>query len=382
MKKCAVLAFLFCSQIYAQEEVANKNAEPHFWIEGEYLGWWVKHSPEPVPLIEEELIGPLLLSMDEPDSQLVLGEKDFKLGARPGARISLGGWLNDHIGLAGSYLILPEKSKKASVSSNGQIESPFLVLPFFDVTTDSESLALIADPGQYSGWAQEKIENDMSGAEADILGRVYARNGLNINVLAGFRWWNFNEKFTLETSSPNISPPFDIMQTQDSFQTRNNFYGGQVGFDTRFTWKRVSVETTGKIALGAMDSSVNIKGNFLTNSFSNFNEIQSFPAGYFALPTNEGKASKTRFSILPEIDINLGFQLAKWIDLKLGYTFLYVTNVVWAGNTIDRNLNPSQAPAITMTPSTELVGAPFPKPLLKTEGFWVQGFNLGITFSY
>ncbi len=55
---------------------------------------------------------------------------------------------------------------------------------------------------------------------------------------------------------------------------------------------------------------------------------------------------------------------------------------MWASNQIDKNINPSQAPAITNNPSMKVVGKSLPKPLLKTNDFWAQGLNTGVEFQF
>ncbi len=358
MRKLIVITLtsLLCSPLFAQ--VKQSCLKYHFFAEGEYLCWWLKSSPEPVPLVLEGSFGvELSAGLGLPGTKVVLGDKDVNLGTRSGARFTVGGWFNSTIGLEANYLFLPKKSKTYSASSSGQLGSPYLILPFIDATTGEESSNLIADPGQFSGWASEDIQNEMMGAEGDILGRIYCSKIIDLSVLSGFRWWNFDEKLTFQTESLSITSPLEIVQTKDTFHVRNNFYGGQVGIDARFSWKCVTLQTLAKVALGGMNSNVTINGNLSTNEFNGFGDLQTFPGGYFAQPTNEGKTSHTKFALLPEFDLNLGFQIVKWASLQIGYTFLYATNALWAGNTIDREINPSQAPAISMDPSIAVVGA-------------------------
>jgi hypothetical protein len=353
--------------------------------EAEYLYWWTKHSPKTVPLVTT---GPVVANrtpvLGQPGVSIVLGDEEIKMPPRSGGRFTLsyGFGHNQIFSTEASYLFLIERSKTKSVKSNGSANSKFLALPFFDVTTDSESSTRIALPGSFSGKATLKVSNDMQGAEWNWLARAFCNHMVNLKALLGFRYWNFNEHLRFNTSSPTVVPPFDVFKTSDQFKTHNDFYGGQFGLDAKFSWCDFFLTAKGKLALGAMHETLIIKGQLTTNDFDGFGALQTFRGGYFALSTNIGHHSRTRFAIIPETNINLGYQILKWLNLQIGYTFLYVNKLTWASNQIDRRLNPTQAPAITSIPSTTVQGERRPKPLFKTEQFWAQGLNVGLEFNF
>jgi len=149
-------------------------------------------------------------------------------------------------------------------------------------------------------------------------------------------------------------------------------------YKERTTSGVIFIDAKAKIAIGAIRETIEIKGAFNTTKFGS---AQTFPAGYFALPTNHGWFSRTKFAAIPEVKVNLGYDVSDYLSFQIGYTFLYVTNVIRAGQ-IDRNINPTQAPAITGIPSTTLVGPASPKPKHKTSDFWAQGINIGLEACY
>ena len=170
--------------------------------------------------------------------------------------------------------------------------------------------------------------------------------------------------------------------TQDAFDCRNYFYGGQIGGQAEFRHKRLVLRTQAKVALGAMQAVVVTSGRLVTNDFTGFTNLQSFPAGYLAGPTNNGKQSATRFAVVPEVNFNVGYQVTRRIALLVGWSFLYASNVARPGDQIDRVINPSQFPAITGIPTTSVVGVPRPTPQMNSTDFWAQGINFALQVNY
>src|SRR5262249_29826934 len=131
----------------------------------------------------------------------------------------------------------------------------------------------------------------------------------------------------------------------DQFGTRNQFYGGQVG--GRLSWQsdRFSIDAAGKIALGATHQVVNIQGGSsqfaLPGGFAPTPGV--FLGGIYAQPTNIGRRTVNDFTVLPSLELKLGYQITQGIRAFIGYDFLYWNQVVRPGNQIDRNLNPTQS---------------------------------------
>lgn len=369
------------------------NSEPYtmlkchnqLWFDAEYLYWKIKDAPAPVPLLTS---GPVVPSfapvLDTPGTEVVLGGKQVKNDWRSGGRFALGYWYEEEhcIGWDLDYFFVLGDSWEKTVSSDGSLGTPLLASPFFDVTTGQESSIGVARPGSFAGLAKLKLSNDMQGAELNGVMRVWSNCSAKINILAGFRYWNFEERLTFFTSSPFIAFPDDVYNTKDRFHAKNNFFGGQLGIDLNYNGSCFFMNAKGKLALGAMCEDINIRGKLLTNDFTNFEEVEHFEGGYFALPTNIGHHNRTKFAVIPEANVNFGYKLTERFHLKVGYTFLYVNNVLRASNQINRNINPSQSVAILTTPYVELVGEASPKVLHKNTSFWVQGVNAGFEFHF
>lgn len=373
-----------CNEIYCTSQIDNNQFFNKFWMDLEYLYWKVKDSPAPVPLVYKTPANAVFSDLGDPGTSIVMGGRDIPNHWQSGARFSLGCIFDCHkcYGVEASYFFLPNNSYTQTVSSDGSIGSESLRIPFFNVITlknDSTGLAL---PGVFSGTANLKLENKMQGVEFNVLARYSDYYSMRVTALGGLRYWNFKEDLTFDTSSPYVIPPFDTYQTKDQFNTENNFYGGQIGLLFAYNCGRFFLDAKGKFAVGAICGRVLIDGYLLTNDYNNFMAVQKFTGGYFALPTDIGKHYSTKLSVLPEINFNFGYELTDNMQIKLGYSCIYVTKVLWATQQIDKDINKTQATTYTNSPVVNLVGQPRPETLLKTADLWIQGLNVSFIVEF
>lgn len=321
-----------------------------------------------------------------PDTSVVLGGKKIDTGWRSGARVNLGCWLDcDHCyGTELVYFYLPDESKHHSVSSDGSPNSPFLLVPYYNVASGAEDSTAIASPLlQFAGTSKLRLANKMQGFEWNVLATQPSCDcGSRFIGLAGFRYWNFREHLTFTTNSPFISNAADIYKTKDKFSAGNNFYGGQIGLIWEYACGCLSITAKGKVALGAMRERLMIDGHLLTNEYNIYGDVETYSGGYFALPTNIGKHSRTKFAAIPEFNFDIGYTLCDCLRVTLGYTIIYVNNVLRAGNQIDRKINPSQATTYTNATPPSLVGEASPKARMNSDSLWVQGLKAGLELSF
>lgn len=344
-----------------------------FWLEADYLYWQVQDSPKTIPLVIEQPVpnGPF---------DVVLGNEKLKNDWHSGGRFAVGYWFDEckNLGAELNYFFLGTNSKHSHVASNAE-GAPRLRVPFFNVTTGLPDSVALATPDIFRGNASLKISNSMQNAEANMVIAMPAYDCSNFRIIAGFRYWNFNEKLTFTTESPFI-PTNSIYNNRDKFRTQNNFYGGQIGGSFNQRYCSLCFNITGKVAVGAMCQESQIDGLFVTNEFTG--EVQSFLGGYFAQPSNIGKHKKTRISVIPEVDINMGYQITDCFCVHVGYTFLYATNVLRAPKQMSSAINPTQSANLEFNPNPVLVGEPVPTGKLKSSSLWAQGVNVGIDFTF
>jgi hypothetical protein len=391
MRKVIVAALvplvLFGGVATAQTTASAPVASGPFSFSAEALVWWFKSSPTPGPLVTDG-------SLSDPDTTVFLGEGDLDTNPNPGFRLTAGYTLNPQWDLEGSFLYIPTRSTGNSVASSGQTGSTDLLLTYFDVVENREALSELSLAPIYRGSAQEKLTNNLMGAKLNGSWALASLLPWQVSLLGGFGWLRLHETYTLTTSSPFIPPqPVDIWDTTDKFDAFNNFYGAQLGGRARYDWGRWFANGTFTLGLGAMVQTVEISGSLVTNDFSlapltppgqptQFGPTQKFPGGYFALPSNIGDRTRTEFGVVPEVALNLGFQITPQALIFVGYTFLYANDVARPGKQINRNLNTSQSVAWTYDTSATLEGPAEPSSKFKSSDFWAQGINVGFNFRF
>ena len=355
----------------------------NFWFDADYLYWQIQDSPEPVVLVTS---GTSASSLNlSSTSSNVLGGRSIKNDWRTGGRFALGYWFDQNrcFGLETNYFFLPSESKSAYVASTGAPGSLWLGVPYFDVETgvNAESAYVFAQPGFYTGFAKYKLRNSMLNAELNALTTYSCGCDMNLSFLAGFRYWNFDESFKFLASSPDYGKPSQIYQTTDKFDVQNNFYGGQVGIAFDYNYNCFSFSVKGKIALGGNCGRIRIHGNLLSNVNTD-GILKEFDGGIFAQPTNIGNHSNSIFTVIPEVNANIGYWFTDSLRVHVGYNFLYVNNVYWAGNQIDHDINPTQSSLLSPNGPSTLVGVAAPIAKNRTASLWTQGVNAGIEFKF
>lgn len=365
-----------------------------YWGSAEYLYWKIQDSPKVVPLV---VTGPVVTGgAPVTGYEVVLGGKKIDNNWRSGGRFALGYWFDDEQCWGGevSYFFLPNGKKTDKVFSDGAVGSPFLAVPFFDVVTGADSSTTVAFPasaGGFSGFAKLTVYNNLQGAELNGIARMSCDCDSHFDLLAGFRYLYFSETLKFVTDSPYVAPFIpgrtapDIFKTLDRFKTENNFYGGQIGFAWETTFcDEYFFNLKAKVALGLMNEKLNIEGKLITNDFVGFDPAPPvvYEGGYFALPTNIGHHKKNQFAVIPEVNINLGYQVMDCLSIQVGYSFLYVSRVLYATNQVDPNINPSQSSAIDYVPNAILVGQASPEGHPKSKSLWAQGVTAGLEYRY
>ena len=346
-----------------------------FSVSAEALLWWFKGNATP-PLVTDGLL-------NEPRTKVLLDGSDIDTNPNPGFRVTAAYSLTERWGIDGSFLYVPPRSTRRSVSSSGQPGSTDLWISFIDPNIPAESLTELSATGFFAGSAPEELRNSLLGAELNATMRLPAMGSFRVEALGGFRYLRLKETYTFSTDSPNIPPnPADVFRTTDQFETTNNFYGPQVGARARLDWGAFSLSGAVKVALGAMVQSVDIDGQLVTNDFNDFGAPQTFVGGYFAQPTNIGSHTRSVFAVVPEVGLTIGYHITRQISVFAGYTFLYVSSVPRAPGQLNRTINPFGVPAITGDPPGPRLGPAQPSFKFQSSDFWAQGLNVGLALRF
>lgn len=338
----------------------------------ELLLWWLKGDEVP-PLVttDDFSAGPTFGALSSPSARVLLGDQlDTGLQLLP--RITIGRWLgsDQSIALEGSVFWLSDASRSHDFVSNGSDSAPALFRPFFNVTAGQQDAAPIAGPG-VAGDIKVDFNQRLLGAELNGRSRARENGNLRVDLLAGFRFLALDENIDISTSSFDVPAGATINQrTFESFASRNRIYCGQVGAETRYVRGLWWVSGLVKLAIGGNCQQTDISGNAVDQIVG-----LSGPQTLFAQTTNIGEHERSQFVFVPELGVTLGVRLLDHVDLTVGYTLIWISNVARPGSAIDFN---------TTTP---IIGDPPSSPTnpafaFHSDDFWAQGINLGVTWRY
>jgi hypothetical protein len=352
---------------------------PRFQVRGEYLLWWIKTDNTP-PLVTTSLPQDNGF-LGAPSTRVLLGGTDLHDNPHSGARVTADYWFDDchDLGLDLSGFVLPRRS--AHFEANSAF-FPLLARPFFNLNTNMEFAQIVTAPGVSTGNITVESSSELWGAEANLRCNLVCGCNFHADAFAGFRYLHLDEDLTIQENIQALptAPEFpgSRINVTDRFATTNQFYGGQVGVISEFNRGRWFLDLRGQVALGDTRQQINIAGS-QTIVMPNGNVLTA-NAGALALASNSGRFTQDRFSVVPEVGINLGYQLTQRLRAYIGYDFLYWSSVVRPGEQIDRVIDVTQVPNFPV--GAMPVGQNRPAVLFKTSDFWTQGINFGLEFRY
>lgn len=361
---------------FAQGTFAPLAPDSRWSLGAEALAGWFRKSPTPVPIIADSYL-------DDPAANVMLGGGAMDTNPNAGFRLTGAYRVDSRLSVEAVGFYMPSRSTSNSVSSTGEPGSIDLYLPYFNVNTGREDITEISFWPTYRGSARVTLRNNLGGGELNAAWTMPSHDGWRTDLLAGVRFLQLRESYTIDTSSPYNPPnPADIWNTTDSFDARNRFLGLQVGARAAYDRGPWVMGIAGKLALGSMQERVSINGHLETNDYNDYGPTQIFPGGYFALPTNSGDHTRNTFAVVPEIALNLGYRITPQLTLFATYSFLYVSNVARPGEQIDRNINPTQSVAWGNDPPAVLSGQASPSFNFNTTDFWAQTLSIGASYRF
>jgi hypothetical protein len=345
----------------------------------EYLLWWIRDTRVPPLITTSPVASQGILGM--PGTAILLGGSPLNNDERSGARVTLGYWLDacKTWGIEGSAFFLEDKNVSSTFSSN---EFPLLARPFFNLNAMTEFAQVATSPGIATGSITTDLSSRLWGAEANVRANLCCGCDYRVDLLGGFRYLDLEEGLHITENLLGQAGAGQFAGSSivvaDRFDTHNQFYGGQLGAVAEYHLGPWFVDVRGKVGLGVTHQVVDINGSQTITSPAG--AVSVFQGGLLALNSNIGHFSRDRFAVVPEVGINLGYQLTNHIRVFAGYNFLLWTNVLRPGDQIDRGLD------ITRIPNFGIAATPLPVPRpavpFKETDFWAQGVNFGLEFRY
>jgi hypothetical protein len=310
-------------------------------------------------------------------------------------------WLDDchKWDLEFDYLSLGERSNGFNQFSTGD---PILARPFFNVQTNAQSSELVAYPGVLEGSVAVEAKDYFQSAGVMLSRNLCSCNSCGscdsceeacggacnpcgppllyccrTDLLMGFRYYNLSdfvgvtEDLRITQEGPSQGTTIGV---QDNFRARNDFYGSEIGLRTQIYRGRWSMEVLAKVAMGNNHQTITIDGTTTVTPLGG--ATQTYDAGVLAGTTNSGVYQRDQFTVIPQLGMELGYQVNCHLRAYIGYDILYWGAVARAADQIDLNVDPRNFPPITQT------GLPYPQFPGKTDSFWAQGIHVGTEFRF
>jgi hypothetical protein len=344
-----------------------------FYVTAEYILWWVKGSPLP-PLVTQGSVGDTVPgALNSPGTLLLYGNNAVGSGPRSGGRFMVGYWFCDEhcLGLEAGGFSLGTRTSRFTASSDG---NPILARPFVDAVTGAQTVELVAGPNVLAGTVSVSDRSSFWGYEANLRSNICCQCRCFTDLIAGVRSLGLDEDLRINERLTVLRAPGGMFTVEDRFNVHNRFYGGQIGTITQYQLGQWSFDFITKLAIGNTRQTVDITGSTIINDPRT--GVSQFNGGLLAQNSNIGHYSRNQFGFVPEVNLNVGYQLTDHCRLYVGYNFLYWTNVVRPGNQIDLAVNTAQLPP------PQAGGPARPAFAFHGSDFWAQGVNFGLEFRY
>lgn len=316
-----------------------------------------------------------------PSNTIVLfGNETVNSNARSGGRITFGTWFNPCWGLEGDYFGIADERTNFSATSTGTTR---LARPFFDESANGLPAVFrvaIGGTGAAPGSVDAHTVNSFQGAGVRVLRNLCNWQGCSpsiwdgcvspsakrVDLILGYRFLRLDDSLDIgETHLIGATTRVG----RDYFDSENQFHGFDLGTMVQFRRGCWSLDLISKVGIGNTHSVVLINGTAVQGG------VQQAPGSILAVSTNIGRHETDRFSMVPELGMNVGYQINPCWRLTAGYNFLYWSSVYRAGDQIDLHVNPDLWPPVAINPAA---AGQWPQYPARVNDYWVQGLNLGI----
>jgi hypothetical protein len=365
-------------------------------VSADYLYWWVRGSRLPVLATTAPSSDPEasrgVLGVD--GTKAVLGNQEIDDQARSGGRVSGTYWLDleQQLGVELGGFILPQVSTGLSAGGAGM---PVLAQPFYNISLGQPDRRLVASPGDQpgdvlalTGHLNVETSSRLWGAEAAFRRGLVQTSAWQVDVLGGVRYLDLQEGLhvTADSVSQRSVPgasAFDAgndLLVSDGFDTRNQFYGGQLG--ARVEWRSGlwTIQGRAGVALGFNREVVDIAGSQTVTTPGGGR--QTVNTGFLALDSNSGHFHQDRFAVVPEVGLKVSCQLTTLVSAYVGYDALYWPGVVRPADQVDLNLEGGRVANLLPPSPLNRTAQTGPNVPLRQTGFWAQGVSAGLELRY
>ncbi len=365
------------------------------WVSLETLIWWTSKSDIPVLASTSPAgISPTQAGVLGGNAQALFGGDEIFGDSQAGFRLRMGHFLNDcgGSGFTGEFFMLGSRGHDFLMNSNGD---PIIARPFFNTNTNAQDSQLIAYPGSYRGslainaetrmyslaghyWAELYIDRCCdscngcgdSGCSSGNSCQPRGADETQLGLKIGPRFMHLDDTLLINETAVRINTG-STFHLLDSFKTENSFLGGEIGIRAKRQRGPLELEVGLQLAIGATRQELDIAG---LNTVTSGGVPVTSPGGLLALESNSGAWDRTQFSLVPGLELMVGYELNDRWRATVGYNLLYWTNVLRASEQIDGTINTDQlSPAIAPG-----VGPQRPSVHLDESDYLAHGISFGL----
>jgi hypothetical protein len=388
------------------------------WVRADFLFWWTNGEHLP-PLVTTGGDGTLH------NSQIAFGNSTVNWEGQSGWRITAGKWLDGchNWALEGDYFNLCGNSTVFAMKSTA-FGNPSIFRPFYDVNPPAGSPGQSAEvvsrpvsslvggpPGAAGGvtveatdyfqsagaWLRHPVCGNDCGTCCDPCGSCgdcCAPRSCRVDLIAGYRYYGLYNNVDIHENLTALSGGFVgfNFDVRDTFHAENQFHGGEVGLALQTSRGRWSLGILTKVAMGNNHQTVVINGR--TTVINNTGQSQTLSGGLLAQPatTNDGYPGnigthvRDDFVMIPNLNLELGYQLSCRWRAYVGYDALYWASVERAADQIDLNVDSARIPSadqlLPQPVPRDTPKLPFPAFPSRGSNFWAHGIKAGFEFRY
>jgi hypothetical protein len=377
---------------------------PRLQVTAEYLLWWAKGSPVPPLLTTSPPDGANGIPGTLPGSTILISGNDLDGSTLNGARFGVTWWCDNcaSYGFDGRYFFTGQRTTTITVPSlQADGTDISLFRPFFTPNFFQFGTTILPGPfreqvtanGVASGSFTARESSYFWGAEANYRDCIWSwcncSSMFRADMLVGFRYLHLDEDLLMTENAirltQSVNFPDEVAGTRiflfDEFRTKNDFYGGQIGTKMTYTRGPWSADLRGTVAVGNTTQTVTVDGGQVRGPLANGGVFVA-QGGLLALNTNIGTRSRNEFSVVPEVGINVGYQMTDHWKAFVGYNFLYWSNVVRPADQIDTTIDVTRIPRFVPPGVPVQPDGPRPAPLFQSSDFWAQGVNFGVEYRW
>ncbi|MCH2610734.1 MAG: BBP7 family outer membrane beta-barrel protein [Pirellulales bacterium] len=346
-------------------------AGDHFgrWARVEFMFGWMRGQRVP-PLVTTSSAGTALenagvLGLSSTD--ILAGNERFSNDARPGGRVDFGWWLQNRDAAVGARFYAIDE---ATTGLSFDDASGILARPFFDSILGSQQSLSVSFPGSDSGSVSVDSMTRLIGTDVYFRRPWRSHGTAVVDFVYGYQISRMDQGLAINSTTTNLDGRNGIaigtqLDVHDSVKRKNEFHGGMLGIMSNIEGGCWTFSILAKVGLGNTRQTAILEGQSVITDPGGGT---STAAGLLVQDSNAGVFERDQFTAVPEFDFRYTRHINDCVDFNVGYTFIYWSKMIQAGEQLNLNIDPA--------------GGTQPPMNMTSDHFWLHSLNLGMTWRF